>query len=91
MTTTSNPFYWNTADLEETLREELQIPNSGSWDPIAEKIGETALTLKKYVFHDDRVTLKFTNGHKEYILHPDDDPVRAPDGDIWDVSELGWS
>ncbi|QRI45442.1 hypothetical protein SEA_LEONA_34 [Arthrobacter phage Leona] len=81
---------WTTKELEETLAEELNN-ESGSWDAIADEQGVQSLKLIKYTMHDDRVTLKFDNGHKERIFHPDpQDPRRAPDGDLWDVTTLGW-
>jgi hypothetical protein len=81
----------NTEELEEDLNLEIGVEMSGSWDGIAED-GED-LVLKKFTMHDDRVTLKFTNGRKVRIFHPEpEDPDRAPDGDLWDVdTALGWS
>ena len=74
-----------TSELEAELREEVGVEGSGSWDAIT---GAEPLTLKKFTMHDDRVTLKFTNGTKARIFHAEL-PDRI-DGDLWDVSEIGW-
>src|SRR4029453_13729730 len=88
---TMTRIHWNTEELTELLSEEVGVENSGSWDPIADERGFRGLTLKKFIMHNDRCTLKFTNGHKEYIYHPEPaDPSRAPDGDLWGISTLGW-
>lgn len=83
--------HWNTNEITEQLQEEVGVENSGSWDPIADEQGYDGLTLKKFIAHDDRITLKFTNGYKTHIFHPEpEDPAKAYDGDLWDISSLGW-
>lgn len=83
-------FTRTTQELEETLdEEEGQV--SGSWDPIAEEQGVQSLILTKYIATDHSFILVFNNGHVEFLEQAEPLDGEPMDGDLWDVSRLGWS
>ncbi|ASR83203.1 hypothetical protein FDI29_gp33 [Arthrobacter phage Abidatro] len=81
----------NTEVLTANLDDEIGIEASGSWDAIADQAGNRP-TLAGYVQHDDRIVLEFTNGRELTVRQWQNQPAGQPfDGDLWDVTPLGWS
>jgi hypothetical protein len=75
--------------MEEIL-ESAKGETDGSWDPIADEQGVQSLILTNYLATDESYVLVFNNGHMELVFHPDSGDY-AHDGDMWDVTSLGWA
>lgn len=92
-----------TAELTEILDDELNNMESGNWDNLHSSLYDDVVEadlpddfyLVHYVMFDHCVHLIFSDGHVETLTqwhanHPIPEG-QTFDGDLWDVTPLGWA
>jgi hypothetical protein len=92
-----------TDQLEEILKDSKGVAGDGNWDALYDSVyGELPVDLRpvnwhltEYIGGDHEYILVFSNGYVHWLhqWHMDHDIPEGEtfDGDLWDVTSLGWA
>jgi hypothetical protein len=88
------PFTRTTEELEEILDIAVEEQATDDFEAVADNcplpVPDGGLYLTRYIPTDQNFILVFNNGHVEFLEQVAPQDGETFDGDLWDVTPLGW-